>query len=229
MKGWNFGLAAVMVLSWASVEAQAGFIVDDFNDGNADGWTFLEFDPRGPGDWRVENQALVNNASTDWNMGLVDDLFLSDQVIETQLKTSGYAGVTLWFHDENNWVSAFIYPFSTGLRVLEMVDGSSTPFLYEHRTGADIWYDLRVEADSNTGELAIYLDDDYILTHQTSSLYRSGQSGVWSGNAPAYFDNFRVTSDEIAPVVPEPASLAIWSVLGLAVGAAWRGKRFCRG
>ncbi len=228
MKGWIVGLAAVMILSWA-VEAKAGFIFDGFDDGNADGWTFLEFDRRGPGEWSVENQVLVNNASTDWNMGLLDDVFVSDQVIETQLKTTGYSGLTLWFHDENNWVSAFIYPFSTGLRIQEMVDGNATPFLYEHRTWNDTWYDFRVEADSQTGELAIYLNNDYILTHQTSSLYRSGQSGVWSGNNPAYFDNFRVTSDDIA-VVPEPASLAIWSVLGLVgFGAAWRRKRCSRG
>jgi len=58
MKGWIVGLAAVMVLSWTPVEAKAGIIFDDFNDGNADGWTFLEFDPRGPGEWSVENQAL---------------------------------------------------------------------------------------------------------------------------------------------------------------------------
>ena len=81
----------------------------------------------------------MNSASTDWHIGLVDDLFVSDQVIETKLKTSGYAGVTLWFHDEYNWVSAFIYPFSTGLRIQEMVDGNSTAFLYEHRTRNDTW------------------------------------------------------------------------------------------
>ena len=207
------------------MEAKAAIIFDDFNDGNTDGWTFLEFDPRGPGEWSVENQALVNHASTDWNMGLLDNLFVSDQIVEAQLKTSGYAGVTLWFHDEYNWTSAFIYPFSTGLRVQEMVDGNATQFLYEHRTWADTWYDFRVEADSNTGELAIYLDNDFILTHQTNSLYRSGLSGVWSGNASAYFDDFQLNSDDIA-VVPEPASLAIWCVLGLVgFGVAWRRKR----
>ena len=31
MKGWIVGLAAVMVLSWAPVEAKAGIIFDDFN------------------------------------------------------------------------------------------------------------------------------------------------------------------------------------------------------
>lgn len=221
MKGWIVGLAAVMVLSWAPVEAKAGIIFDDFNDGNADGWTFLEFDPRGPGEWSVENQMLVNYATTDWNVGLVDDLFVSDQVVETQLKTSGgYAGVTLWFHDENNWASAYVYPFSTGLRIQEMVDGNPTPFLYEHRTRNDTWYDFRVEAYSGTGELAIYLDGDYILTHQTNSLYRSGQSGVWSGNAPAYFDNFRVSA------IPEPSSLVtLTGLLGMGLIAGWWRRR----
>lgn len=221
MKGSILGVALVMVLSWTPAQAKAGIIFDDFNDGNADGWTFLGFDPRGAGEWSVENQALVNHATTDWHMGLLDDVFVSDQVIETQLKTSsGYAGVTLWFHDENNWVSAFIYPFSTGLWILEMVDGNSTPSLYEHRTWADTWYDFRVEADSGTGELAIYLDNDYILTHQTNSLYRSGQSGVWSGNNPAYFDDFRLTP------VPEPSTLVSGLLgAGLTGCGAWRRRR----
>ena len=220
MKCWILGLSLVMVLSWTPVQAKAGFFFDDFNDGNADGWTFLEFDTRGPGEWSVENQTLVNNASTDWNMGLLDDVFVSDQVIETKLKTTGYAGVTLWFHDEDNWVSAFIYPFSTGLRILEMVDGNSTPFLYEHQTLNDTWYDFRVEADSGTGELAIYLDSDFVLAHQTNSLYRSGQSGVWSGNNPAHFDNFRVTA------VPEPSTLVSGLLgMGLAGFGGWRRRR----
>ena len=78
MKRWIVGLATVvvLVLSWGPVEARADSL-DDFNDGNADGWTFLEFDPRGTGEWSVENQTLVNYASTDWHIGLVDDLFVS--------------------------------------------------------------------------------------------------------------------------------------------------------
>ena len=221
MKRWTVGLVVVVALSWAPVEAKAGTIFfDNFDDGNADGWVFVEFDPRGPGEWSVENQILLNNAPTDWNMGLVEDLFLSDQVVETQLKSAGYAGITFWFHDEKNWASAFINPFSSGLQIQEMVDGDSTRFfLYEHRTWGDTWYDFRVEADSKTGELAIYLDNDYILTHQTSSLYRSGLSGVWSGNAPAYFDNFQLSS------VPEPTSLALWSGLGLMGLIAARRRR----
>ena len=156
MKRLIAGLAVVVALSWAPDEVAAAIFWDDFNDGNADGWVFLEFDRRGPGEWSVENQTLVNNAPTDWNIGLVDNLFVSDQVVETQLKTSGgYAGVTLWFHDEYNWVSAYVKPASTGLQIHEMVDGNSTPVLYEYRTWNDTWYDFRVEADSGTGELAM--------------------------------------------------------------------------
>ena len=54
--------------------------------------------------------------------------------------------------------------------------------------------------------MAIYLDNDYILTHQADGLYRNGLSGVWSGNAPAYFDDFKLSSDDIA-AVPEPSTL----------------------
>ena len=59
MKGWIVGLAAVMILSWAA-DAKAGIIFDGFDDGNTDGWTFREFDPRGPGEWSVQNLVLVN-------------------------------------------------------------------------------------------------------------------------------------------------------------------------
>ena len=59
MKRLIVGLVVVVALSWASDEAAAESFFDNFNDGNADGWVFLEFDTRGPGEWSVENQTLT--------------------------------------------------------------------------------------------------------------------------------------------------------------------------
>ena len=52
---------------------------------------------------------------------------------------------------------------------------------------SDRWYNLKVDADSATGELAIYLDDAYIFTYFASTPYRSGLSGVISGNDSRIF------------------------------------------
>jgi len=59
------------------------------------------------------------------------------------------------------------------------------------------WYNLKVDADAVTGELAVYLDDVYLYTYTASTQNRLGRSGVVTGNAGGYFDNFIITSDSI--------------------------------
>jgi len=52
--------------------------------------------------------------------------------------------------------------------------------------------------------------------------------GGWNGSDRFFFDNIRINNDLItgASLVPEPASIGVWSVLGLAgVAYRWRRKR----
>lgn len=60
-----------------------------------------------------------------------------------------------------------------------------------------------------------YCFDVYFFTHPATTTYRSGMSGLYSGNNFGYFDYFSLTSDDIAPV-PEPATMFLMgSVFGL--------------
>lgn len=163
---------------------------------------------------------MVQRLTSDHNAGLLDSPIIGDQVIETRIKTLGYGGVVLW-RQEESWVSVVVYPFWTGMVVFEVLNGQWTTTPYDHHTAFD-WYDLKVSASSATGELAVYLNGDYLFTHATN-VPRSGRSGVISGNEIGYFDDFRLSAND---VVPEPASLALWCGITLAsLSAAWSKQR----
>ena len=218
MKSLITGLAAVvLVLSWAPAEVTAAVFFDDFNDGNADGWVFPynSGQSQGPGDWTVENGELVQHFFGDNNAALVDNLIISDQVIEAQMRTQGYTGVALWYNqvdqDWANWI-AVSHNYQTGMWVHEFIDGVGTRYSYGGPwIPSTTWFDLKVEADSATGSLTTYLDGAYLFTHFANTPYRTGLSGLRSGNHFGYFDNFRLPS---AHIIPEPSTLIIWSLLG---------------
>ena len=131
----------------------------------------------------------------------MDKVLLSKQIIETQARTGGYAGVVFWHQDEH--YIAVNHNYQTGMWVGEHFDGKYYGYSYGGPwIGNDTYYDLRVDADNVSSDLAVYLDDVYLFTHQVSmpKAYRTGLSGLWSGNAVGYFDNFRLTSKAIRPV-----------------------------
>lgn len=187
---------------------QAGILSDDFNDGNADGWVFPFNDDlsQGPGIWNVEDGTLVQRFFGDGNSGLVDNLFISDQVIEVTTKTKGYTGVVLWYNQVNTTWANYVavgHNYQTGMWVAELIAGQGPDgygYSYSYGgpwIGGDTWFNLRVVADSVTGNLAVYVDGVYLFTHPASTPYRTGLSGVNSSNEVGYFDNFRVTSDDV--------------------------------
>lgn len=58
--------------------------------------------------------------------------------------------------------------------------------------------------DSLSGELAVYIDNNYLFTYNAITPYHTGQSGVFSGNAGAYFDNFLI--------IPVPSAVILGSI-----------------
>ena len=222
MKRLSVFVFIVVLLSGLILPCQADlYFSDNFDDGNTDGWWlgFNHWDfPIEEGNWRIEDGCLVQDALPDHYIALVENLLLSNQTIETQVKLKspkGYGGVTVWYKDLDNWINVYLYPNERSIFVFENIEGAGSPsgyFRYPYITSEDIWYDLRVDADSINGELALYLNDTYLFTHNTITPYRSGLSGLSCGNGGAYFDNFQIT--------PVPSAVILGG-LGLAF-ASWR-------
>jgi len=197
-----------LLLFFSASQLSASTLYDNFDDGNTNGWgfPFNSQTSQYPGLWNVENGILIQSNSSDHNTALLENQIISQQTIQADVKTIGYAGVVLWYQ-ANSWISVVIYPAWTGLVVCEYINGGIPLTTFNHRTETYNWYDLKVEADSSTGELSIYLDDSYIDSY-FASIPRAGLSGVISGNAAGNFDNFRLTSDDINPV-PEPTTILL--------------------
>ena len=189
--------------------AQASIFSDNFNDGNADGWWlgYAFHYPWIEGSWRVEdiglphNGVLVQDNAGDHFRALVENMKSSSQTVETQIKLNdhgSYGGITVWYQDHDTWVNVLIYPANGFINVLEGTIDAKTNNYYYYGTTQNTWYDLKVIADSATGNLDVYLDDVYLFTHTAVTPNRTGLSGVNNGNASVYFDNFKITlNDEV--------------------------------
>lgn len=88
----------LLILTIFVSPVQAATLIDDFNDGNADGWWFgpSHANPNVYGNWRVENGVLVQDVGGDGMIALLENYYISDQTTETQIKyndPAGYGGV----------------------------------------------------------------------------------------------------------------------------------------
>lgn len=191
MKKISLLLCIFVLIFIGTANAYMETFFDNFNDYTTDGWWLSD-----RGNWSIEDDRLrQDNQSNgeDWVMGLVENLEISDQVIEIEVSTVGYGGIVFWYQDKLNYVSILVYPYSAGLYLNEKLNGVSTIYQYGFRTWHTRWYDLKVDADSVTGELDIYVDGSHIFTYNATTPKRNGQSGVTSGNGGAYFDDFKIT------------------------------------
>jgi hypothetical protein len=179
----------------SSVQALAYTFFDEFNGGDADGW-FLGYSLHTPwieGNWRVEDGMLVQDQAGDGFFALVENLELSDQIVEVDVKfngPAGYGGIMIWFQDDGNFVTIRLYPPVHRIFIGKSIDGTFTYDYYTVEANENTWYTLKVDADATSGDLIVYLDDAYLFTHNVTTPNRTGQTGVFDGNSGGYFDNF---------------------------------------
>lgn len=173
--------------------------LDDFNDGDTVGWSLTALNWPGGyvGNWRVENGVLVQDCMGDHVKALVENLVLSSQRIEASMNVHpyGYGGITIWYQDPGHWVDVWSYPGYGRIEVWEQnfdLDPVYSQTMYDFYYPGGGWNRLRVDADSRTGALKIYMDDVLLFTHQTTIAERSGLSGLNSGNYGTFFDDFKV-------------------------------------
>lgn len=190
----------VLVLLGGPVQPCAALtFFDNFDDGDAGGW-FIPAE-QGGGNWRVEDGTLVQDLGGERYKFLVESPPVSTQSVEALVSTNdppGYGGVTIWYQDAGTWVDIFVYRQSdvaSSLSIVESFDGTGQGFVFDffHAHDGFSWYDLRVDADSATGELALYVDGARLFTYRAATTYRTGLSGLNSGNTGGRFDDFRLT------------------------------------
>lgn len=201
MKRIIIGLVSFIIFFFSVRTAQAATtFFDDFNDGNAEGW-WLGYSLEHPwvlGNWRVEEERLVQDANGDSFAALIDNNQYSSQIIETQIGlygNVGYGGVVLWFQDVSNWVVVHLSPAYQLVTVWQSVGGAwtQTTYPYVPSSAYPTLDSLKIEANSVSGNLAVYLNNSYLFTHTVTTTNRTGQSGVLNGNNGGYFDNFTVS------------------------------------
>lgn len=193
-------LSFIFLFSVSTSPSFAGTFSDNFNDGNTDGWDLGQTlgPPSNIGNWRVENGMLAQDSGFDGVLALVENLQITDQTIATDLNLngpSGGGGIAFWFQNKTTLAMAAIS--GSTITVAEVEEGTWHSTGYSYPISNGVWYNLKVTANSSTGEVKVYIDNVYVLTHFLTTTHRTGQTGAFHGNAGGYFDNFLITSSSI--------------------------------
>jgi len=140
---------------------------------------------------------LVQDTGDDGVLALIENHQFSSQTIETRLKVNGPSGgngVILWYQNDNNFV--YVVVSGNGVEISENNNGTWSVYSHPYPSFAfGTWYDLKVFADSISGNLDVYLDGNYLVTRTMNTPIRIGQTGVVNGNAGGAFDDFKLTSN----------------------------------
>lgn len=170
---------------------------DEFNDANPDGWARM-------GNWCIKIYDSIHvgvfTHREDGNISkaLVEDLILSDQIVQTDLYIrdgSSVAGIILWFKDLHNFVEITIDPITDAINIEENILGNITKTAYPYISDPNTWYDFKIEADSNNGILDVYINNTYLFSHSVISNIRTGNTGLHNNIGNAYFDDFTIKTD----------------------------------
>lgn len=85
-----------------------------------------------------------------------------------------------------------VNPRSHQLLIIEKISGEAIVYRYPYEVPNKGEQNLKVNVDSISGELAIFINGSHIATHNTSVVLREGLTGLNSGNSGGYFDYFEL-------------------------------------
>ncbi|QQS38533.1 hypothetical protein IPM62_04070 [Candidatus Woesebacteria bacterium] len=172
----------------------------DFNDGNIDNWEIIGSHKvhSDLGSWRVENGELLQTNGGDGYMIFADNLNLSTQTLEVDMKhndPAGYGGFVIWFQDYDNLIYIRMYPGYAEIWVEQWENGVSSVTKYPYLSAYSTWYTFKTFADSDSGNIDVYVNGVKLFTHHATTTKRDGKSGLMNGNSGSFFDNFRLTAN----------------------------------
>lgn len=173
---------------------------DDFNDGNANGWT------ANSGSWSViSGEYFVTVGVTENGISTVDGANLTDCTIDIQLRFTDsvgfHAGIIFRYTDNEHYYSFEIGNEYDSMRIVEYSPadpnyGESMAVVQPSLGNSSIIinsgteYNLKIVVQGNT--FTAYLDGQQVLSC-TDQTYANGAFGLRARRADVYFDNFNVT------------------------------------
>ena len=178
-----------------STAAPSVLFSDDFNDGNASGWT------ASCGTWEIFDNAYRGKATSNQCLSIAGDENWTDYTLESDINIhtnsggSRTAGLVFRYQGTgNHYLLALITDDKAGnkMELFKVENGVKTSLGYANPSilaNTNYNYKVTVEGDS----IEVYKDDALILS-ATDSTYSSGNIGVRViGSTRAAFDNIIVT------------------------------------
>ena len=205
-------LGALFLTFFAPENVQASTFSDDFNNNNADGWTYRT------GNWWVEDGMMREQTNGGVSVALIENKQYSSQTIETDFKVDCdgcNVGFNIWFQSFYNRVEIFAGVNYQGIFIVEFDDLVPTSYFHpvETRFTRGVWYGLRAVVNDTDGDITVYLDDKYLFTQKVITPNRMGSSGLLTGsslNEGVFFDNFILTYEDTPPSMKDTCKNNGW-------------------
>ncbi len=196
-------LVAMMVFSTASA---ATLFNDNFDDGNADGWTTQN------GTWSVVQDGgsyVYYQSSTDEGRASAGSQTWTDYSVTANVKVDNWNGsnrtyVAGRYKDGNNFYAASLYNSSGGtLEIRKKVSGSTTTLATKTNFGlaSGTWYTVKLEIIGTS--IKMYINGTLQLSATDSSL-TSGGIGLVAYKTVSKFDNVSVADSSTSTSTPTP-------------------------
>jgi pectate lyase len=210
MKG-RYEMRAIVILFMmlTAASAWAGTLVDDFSDGDFEGWT-----QSGAGSWRVENEELIFRSLNSSSILLMGEPDWQDYTISVNAKFVNHqarncCGEFMGFAARGE-STANTYWFMLGTLQLsgQQVTGFYTQgvtwplknikpkaFAWDMHT----WYHLKLTVDGD--EFQFYIDEELVLEYQDST-FAKGKVGLAAafGSTTIHFDDVVITGDDVPDI-----------------------------
>ncbi|NQX65122.1 pectate lyase [Paenibacillus alba] len=185
----------------------ANLFSDNFDDGNANGWTTQN------GTWSVVQDGgsyVYRQSSANEGRASAGNAAWTDYAVEANVKIDNWNGanrayVAGRYQDGNNFYAASLYNSNGGkLEIRKKVSGSTTTLAtLDYPLSTGVWYTIKLDISGST--IRMYVNGTLQLTAADTSL-SSGAVGLIAYKAAASFDQIVVSDSSGSTTTPLPTS-----------------------